>query len=384
MELENESAKAAEMQAEFNRIATWSEIFDSSDISTKKMICGYIIKQVTVYRDYQLSIKFNITVEQFLNGIDSAVQKDNSTAIETRSAICFWQAPPMIMSLEAHFILSNTWCRIVSITPSKMMTERTNANKEYRTLPLNTTGQSLLSGNIFIEYLVQNSLDHTVQDVHRISCLTITFLPMAGLVVADIASEPFEELQIIKPELFKLAQSLMTERTNANKEYRTLPLNTTGQFQDAALFQAVAVGSLSAPEASFFNHLPQRSLGTDRGFLTFAISLPEPDVVGQAKLGTMPPSERSCITHSTWVSFAAAKPTRNLLRSCKLLSRNCISCLTITFLPMAGLVVADIADALFLHRCSIGLPDDHRGCLPKADGASARRSTASQDRKYQS
>ena len=47
------------------------------------MICGYIIKQVTVYRDYQLSVKFNITVEQFLNGIDSAVQKDNSTAIET-------------------------------------------------------------------------------------------------------------------------------------------------------------------------------------------------------------------------------------------------------------------------------------------------------------
>ena len=83
MELENESAKAAEMQAEFNRIATWSEIFDSSDTATKKMICGYIIKQVTVYRDYQLSVKFNITVEQFLNGIDSAVQKDDSTAIET-------------------------------------------------------------------------------------------------------------------------------------------------------------------------------------------------------------------------------------------------------------------------------------------------------------
>ena len=48
MELENENAKVAEMQAEFNRIATWSEIFDSSDIATKKMICGYIIKQVTV------------------------------------------------------------------------------------------------------------------------------------------------------------------------------------------------------------------------------------------------------------------------------------------------------------------------------------------------
>ena len=83
MELENENTKAAEMQAEFDRIATWSEIFDSSDTATKKMICGYIIKQVTVYRDYQLSVKFNITVEQFLNGIDSAVQKDDRTAIET-------------------------------------------------------------------------------------------------------------------------------------------------------------------------------------------------------------------------------------------------------------------------------------------------------------
>ncbi len=32
-------------------------------------------------------------------------------------------------------------------------------------------------------------------------------------------SEPFEELQIIKPELFDIAQSLMTQRTNENKEY---------------------------------------------------------------------------------------------------------------------------------------------------------------------
>ena len=73
-ELENRNAKAAEMQAEFERIATWSEIFDSSDIATQKMICGYIIKKVTVRRNYQLSVKFNINVEQFLNGIDSMTQ----------------------------------------------------------------------------------------------------------------------------------------------------------------------------------------------------------------------------------------------------------------------------------------------------------------------
>jgi len=42
-------------------------------------------------------------------------------------------------------------------------------------------------------------------------------------------SEPFEELQIIKPEFFDMAQALMRERTNEQKECRTLPLNTTGQ-----------------------------------------------------------------------------------------------------------------------------------------------------------
>ena len=64
------------MQAEFDRLATWSEIFDSSDIATKKMICAYIIKRVRVHRDYQLSVEFNINVEQFLNGIDSVEQTD--------------------------------------------------------------------------------------------------------------------------------------------------------------------------------------------------------------------------------------------------------------------------------------------------------------------
>ena len=35
------------------------------------MICGYIIKRVTVHRDYKLSVELTINVKQFLNGIDS-------------------------------------------------------------------------------------------------------------------------------------------------------------------------------------------------------------------------------------------------------------------------------------------------------------------------
>lgn len=74
--MESRNAKTAEMKSEFERIAASSEIFDSSDIAAPKMICGYIIKKVTVHPDRRLSVGFNINVEQFLNGIDSITQTD--------------------------------------------------------------------------------------------------------------------------------------------------------------------------------------------------------------------------------------------------------------------------------------------------------------------
>lgn len=70
-EVESNQSRVAEMQTEFDRIMSWSQIFDKSDMATKKMICGYIIKRVTVYKDYQIDVEFNITIEQFLQGIDS-------------------------------------------------------------------------------------------------------------------------------------------------------------------------------------------------------------------------------------------------------------------------------------------------------------------------
>ena len=70
LELEESNTKMAELQKEFERIVSWSDIFDKSEMAVKKMICGYIIKKITVRRDYQLDIEFNITIEQFLNGID--------------------------------------------------------------------------------------------------------------------------------------------------------------------------------------------------------------------------------------------------------------------------------------------------------------------------
>ena len=39
--------------------------------------------------------------------------------------------------------------RTILIWHRRLMLERTNERKEHRTVPLNTTGQSLLSGNVF-------------------------------------------------------------------------------------------------------------------------------------------------------------------------------------------------------------------------------------------
>ena len=40
------------------------------------MICSYIINKVTVYQDYKIQIEFSISVEQFLNEIDSLEECD--------------------------------------------------------------------------------------------------------------------------------------------------------------------------------------------------------------------------------------------------------------------------------------------------------------------
>lgn len=70
-ELADGNARMEDLRAEYQHILSWSEIYDQSERETQKMICAYIIKRVTVRRDYQLDIEFNINVQQFLHGIDS-------------------------------------------------------------------------------------------------------------------------------------------------------------------------------------------------------------------------------------------------------------------------------------------------------------------------
>lgn len=78
-EMESDEKRINKIRSDYKDLLRWAEIFDNSDISIKKMIAGYIIKRVYVYRDYKLHIEFNMSLEQFLGGLkipaDYQVQK---------------------------------------------------------------------------------------------------------------------------------------------------------------------------------------------------------------------------------------------------------------------------------------------------------------------
>ena len=69
-EVERNSGRAEEIRKDYQRILKWSELFDDSDIATKKMVAGYLIKRIDVYSDYRLHIEFNINFAQFELGLD--------------------------------------------------------------------------------------------------------------------------------------------------------------------------------------------------------------------------------------------------------------------------------------------------------------------------
>ena len=62
--------RAEEIRKSYQRVLSWSEMFDSSDMAVKKMVAGYIIKRLEVYSGYRLHIEFKINFEQFALGLE--------------------------------------------------------------------------------------------------------------------------------------------------------------------------------------------------------------------------------------------------------------------------------------------------------------------------
>lgn len=49
---------------------SWAEIFDECDIYVKKMIVSQLVHQVNVSRGYDIDIKLNVTIEQYMELAD--------------------------------------------------------------------------------------------------------------------------------------------------------------------------------------------------------------------------------------------------------------------------------------------------------------------------
>ena len=58
------------LNAQYDDIISWAEMYDSASMESKKMIVSCLIRRVEAYRDYRLHIDFNIDFEQFSAGLD--------------------------------------------------------------------------------------------------------------------------------------------------------------------------------------------------------------------------------------------------------------------------------------------------------------------------
>ncbi len=64
------NAVPASLNAQYDEIISWTDMYDTASMEAKKMIVNCLIKRVEVYRDYKLHIDFNIDFEQFSMGLD--------------------------------------------------------------------------------------------------------------------------------------------------------------------------------------------------------------------------------------------------------------------------------------------------------------------------
>ena len=65
-ELEDGETAITSMSERYDDLLKWSAAYDTASMSAKKMIVSRMIDRVDVYRGYQLKLKLNISVEQFL------------------------------------------------------------------------------------------------------------------------------------------------------------------------------------------------------------------------------------------------------------------------------------------------------------------------------
>ena len=62
---DTEDARLQYLIEQYRSITDWAKEFDHADNDTRKMILARLIERIEVSRDYQLTIKFFVTIEEF-------------------------------------------------------------------------------------------------------------------------------------------------------------------------------------------------------------------------------------------------------------------------------------------------------------------------------
>lgn len=63
-------AVLATLNAQYDEMISWADLYDTASIESKKMIIHCLIRRIDVYRDYQIHVEFNMDSEQFQLGLD--------------------------------------------------------------------------------------------------------------------------------------------------------------------------------------------------------------------------------------------------------------------------------------------------------------------------
>ena len=64
-ELDGCKYRLEEIQAQYDEVISWTELYDAADLAAKKMIVANLINRIEVSTDYKIHIDFNIDLTQF-------------------------------------------------------------------------------------------------------------------------------------------------------------------------------------------------------------------------------------------------------------------------------------------------------------------------------
>lgn len=67
--MDESEALVTEIQAQHQRLLSWAELYSAASLEERKMVASYMIKAVTLTRDYGIQIEFNISEAQYLCGM---------------------------------------------------------------------------------------------------------------------------------------------------------------------------------------------------------------------------------------------------------------------------------------------------------------------------